>query len=101
MLAIAKAFLDNPELQVAVIGALTWAIMLGLKKVGVIPVEGANWPKRLYAAFTAGVVGLVGAFVAAQTTGDPVDWGKLAAAVILAWVAGTGIHTLTRKAKAA
>ena len=101
MLSVAKAFLESPELQVAVIGALTWAIMLGLKKVGIVPQEAADWPKRLYAAFTATVVGLVGAFVAAQTTGDPVDWGKLAAAVILAWVAGTGIHTLTRKPKPA
>jgi hypothetical protein len=91
--------MDSPELQVAVIGALTWAIMRGLKALGVIPQQGADWPKRVTAAVTAATIGLVSSWVAFQVSGTPVDWGELVAAVALAWLGATGLHTLTRKPK--
>ena len=99
MLSLAQAFLDNAEFQVAVIGVLTWVIMFGLKKVGVLPQDGADWPKRLIAALSAGVIGFVGAFVAHQVSGDAIDAGKLIAAMLIAWFGATGLHTVTRPKK--
>mgnify|MGYP001576198705 CR=1 FL=1 len=96
MISLAKAFLDNPELQVAVIAPLTTAIVQGLKKLGIIKATPAKWRTRIAAALMAGGVGYVGLWLAAQTIGTAPDWTQPIPAIILAWLAATGLRGLTK-----
>lgn len=101
MTTILKAFLDEPALQAAVVGLVVWAILRGLKAAGVLIYEGEDRYNRIKAAVASALVGLAGSAVAHWSTGAPVDWAKLAVAVVLAWIGATGIHTLTRPTKPA
>jgi hypothetical protein len=99
MESIAKAFLESAELQTAIVIPATWLIMQAAKRLGVLPVNGADVAKRVAAALTAFGVAVVGNWLATQASGEPVDWGKAVAAALLAWVGSTVLHNATRKPK--
>jgi len=95
--ALLKEFVANAALQAAVIGAVVWVVIAGLKKGGILPAEGADLTKRITAAVGCVLLGAAQTWLTWQASGLPPDWGKLVAAVIVAWFAAAGAHTVTKK----
>jgi hypothetical protein len=84
--------------QVAIAGGLVWLIIWLLKKVTILPGDGADLAKVLTAVALALVAAVSAACLAHLTTGAPIDWAVIVIAMATAALSATGIHGAVRKA---
>ena len=99
MTALLQAFLASPELQAVVAVAIVSGIVWVWKKVGKLPSGAAALQKRLVAAVTSVLVVAAGEWLRATQTGTAIEWGRIVPAVVLAFIAATGWHTLLKAAR--
>ena len=96
MLSLAKAFLESPELQAVVVGAVVWLVMFALKRSGVVVADGKDLEKRIGVVALAALGLGLRAYIQWQVHATQPDFGRIIAALLVAWVTATAVHAITK-----